>query len=529
MSMVPALVLAFLLAGPEAATSPAAPTAAAFEAPADVTSPNKIDEVVFARLKQANVQPAALCSDGVFVRRVFLDVIGTLPTAQEATDFLADKNPDKRRLLIDRVLDRPEYADYWALKWCDVLRVKGEFPINLWPNAAQAYHRWIRTCMAENRPYDAFVRDLLTSSGSNFRKPAVNFYRALQEKDPQGLAKIVALTLLCQRAEKWPKEKLAGLSGFFAQVGYKSTREWKEEIVFWDLDKAAKLAAEPKPPVALYPDGSQATLTMDKDPRQVFADWLIRPENSQFNAAVANRVWTWLVGRGVVHEVDDLRADNPPVNPELLALLEKELVAARYDLKQLMRLILNSRTYQLSSIPRTRTPEASALFAHYPVRRLEAEVLIDALCIITGTGERYSSETPEPFTFIPEKNRTIQLADGSVTSPFLEMFGRPPRDTGMDAERNPKPTPSQRLHMLNSSHVLNKIDRGPRLQALLLADEPPEAIARKLYLTILSRLPSDDELKRVMTYNQSKVVKGREGLLDLAWALFNTEEFLYRH
>ena len=189
----------------------------------DQTARNAIDELVFAKLEQCNVQPAAVCSDAVFVRRAYLDVIGTLPTGTRRREFLLDRSPNKRRALIDRLLEREEFADYWAMKWSDLLRVKAEFPINLWPNAAQAYHRWIRTCLKENMPYDQFVREMLTASGSNFRVPPVNFYRAMQNREPQGIAQAVALTFMGTRAEKWPKDRLAGMAAFFSQVGYKST------------------------------------------------------------------------------------------------------------------------------------------------------------------------------------------------------------------------------------------------------------------------------------------------------------------
>jgi hypothetical protein len=507
--LMPALLLA-------AAFTPA------FEKRADLTPRSEIDKLVFARLKQMDIEPANLCSDGVFVRRAFLDVIGTLPTAQEASQFLADPDPDKRRALIDRLLEREEFADYWAMKWSDLLRVKAEFPINLWPNAAQAYHRWIRTSLRDNKPYDRFVREMLTESGSNFRVPPVNFYRAMQSKNPPAIARAVALTFMGTRAENWPQEQLAGMAAFFSRIGYKETGEWKEEIVFFDTEKAPAGAA-------VFPDGARAALAPDRDPREVFADWLLAPANPWFARNIANRVWSWLLGRGIVHEPDDIRPDNPPRNPELLALLERELVSARYGLKHLFRLILNSNTYQLASIPRSSRPEAESYFAYYPLRRLEAEVLADALCQVTGTVESYSSAIPEPFTFIPEGQRSISLPDGSITSPFLELFGRPPRDTGLESERNNRPTPAQRLHLLNSTHIQRKIEQSPKFQYLIKNAKTPQAMAGGIYLMVLSRYPTEEELRTVGAYSQSGAAKGREALLDLAWALMNSAEFLYRH
>ncbi len=261
----------------------------------------------------------------------------------------------------------------------------------------------------------------------------------------------------------------------------------------------------------------------------IFADWLISPKNPWFARNIVNRIWSWLLGRGVIHEPDDIRPDNPARNPELLAFLERELVASHYNLKHVYRLILNSNTYQLSSLPKTNNPEGGAYFSHYPLRRLEAEVLIDALNQITGTTEKYSSSIPEPFSFIPEQQRAIALADGSTTSSFLEMFGRPARDTGLESERNNRPTADQRLHLLNSSHVQRKIEQGPQIISLLQSGDKPREIINGLYLMILSRFPTDEELKVIAAYAQSGIVKRREATVDLIWALINSPEFLFRH
>ena len=474
----------------------------------------RIDELVFAHWKQLGIPPANLSSDAVFLRRAYLDVIGTLPTAQEAADFLASQDPNKRTALIDRLLAREEFADYWALKWSDLLRVKAEFPINLWPNAAQAYYHWIRAAVRENRPYDRFARELLTASGSNFRDPPANFYRAMQNHTPEGIAQTVALTFMGARAEKWPAAQLAEMSAFFSRVGFKETGEWKEQIVYFDPSAKGAL------PVVRYPDSIPARVAGGEDPREAFAAWLTGPANPWFARAIANRVWYWLMGRGIVNEPDDLRADNPPENPELLAWLEREVRDSHYDLKHLFRLILTSSVYQLSAIPQAGCDAAAQHFAAYPLRRLDAEVLIDALDQITGTGETYSSSIPEPYTFMPDDQRSIGLPDGSISSSFLELFGRPARDTGTEAERNNRISDAQKLHLLNSSHVQRKIQQGPKLQAMLRDVKPRRELVNQLYLTILSRYPTDDEWKVASEHPQPA---------DLAWALINSTEFLYRH
>ncbi len=482
----------------------------------------EIDRRVLANLERLKLQPASLCSDAVFVRRAYLDVIGTLPTIKEASDFLLSHEPNKRTVLIDRLLERAEFADYWAMKWSDLLRVKAEFPINLWPNAAQAYHRWIRTAIRENKPYDQFVRELLTASGSNFREPPVNFYRALQNKSPTGIAQTVALTFMGARADLWPTNQLAGMAACFAQIGYKPTAEWKEEIVFFDPTRTNAGSA-------VLPDGTKIQLSAGKDPREIFADWLIDPKNPWFTRNIANRVWFWLVGRGIVHEPDDLRPDNPPSNIELLTCLEAELVSSDYDLKHLFRLILNSKTYQLSSIPCTEDPQGPANFAAYPLRRLDAEVLIDAICQITGSTEKYTSAIPEPFTFIPEDQRSIALPDGSISSSFLEMFGRPARDTGLEFERNNRPTAGQRLHLLNSSHIQRKIERSRVVQNLAQSRTGSRELINGLYLTTVSRFPTEEEWRIVGAHFESANANRREAAVDLVWALVNSPEFLYRH
>jgi hypothetical protein len=524
------LVSAVLLLATVVGAQPRKGAGSVFDSGVNATPSGRIDEAVFGQLKKLRITPARLCTDEVFLRRVYLDVIGTLPTLAEAKQFLSSKSMNKRRALIDRLLERDEFADYWAMKWSDLLRVKAEFPINLWPNAAKAYHRWIRTCIRDNMPYDRFARELITASGSNFRVAPVNFYRALQSKEPLDLGGAVVLTFMGCRADKWPKDRKEGLATLFSQVGFKGTAEWKEEIVFFDSVKAAKDAKAGTWKTAVLPDGMKMKLSPTKDPRVVFADWLITPENRWFTRNIVNRMWYWMLGRGIIHEPDDIHPDNPPVNSSLLAVLETEFIKSGYDMKHLFRLILTSQTYQLSSVPRVKHVKGEANFANYGIRRLGAEVLIDALCQITGTTEKYESRIPEPFTFIPEDERSIALPDGSITSPFLEMFGRPPRDTGLESERNNNPSAAQRLHLLNSSHIRNKIEKSKNLRSLYYgAQRNPRGAIESLYLTVLSRYPTAAELKIVTAYAQANKGKGGAALIDLTWALLNSTEFLYRH
>jgi len=484
---------------------------------------NDIDRYVLNSLHAKNIEPAPPCSDEVFVRRVYLDIIGTIPEPSDVIAFLNDTSPDRRTVLIDTLLERDEFADYWSLKWCDLLRVKAEFPINLWPNAVQAYHRWIRDSIRKNMPYDRFARELLTSSGSNFRVPPVNFYRAIQGRDPLSVASAVALTFMGTRLDTWPESMSGQMSVFFSRVAYKKTAEWKEEIVY--LNPSPENALD-----AVLPDGKRVKIPSDTDPRLVFADWLIRDDNPWFARNIVNRIWSWLLGSGIIHEPDDIRNDNPPANGELLAYLEKELVNSRYDMKHIYRLILNSRTYQQSSIPGSDSPDAEALFAYYPVRRLDAEVLMDALCKVGGTGEEYVSQVPEPYTFIPRYQKTVMLADGSITSTFLEMFGRPARDTGMESERNNKITDAQEMYLLNSNDIQLRIQSSPalrRIMAVAMGDE--RELIQRIFLFLLSRYPVQEEIESAEKYFQTEGLLQKQGVEDLAWALINSKEFLYRH
>lgn len=477
-----------------------------------------IDKLVFNKLSEQKITPSKLCSDGVFLRRTYIAVLGTIPTATEARRFLEDPDPHKRARLIDELLERPEFADYAAMKWCDVLRVKAEFPINLWPNAAQAYHTWIRAAMEEKLPFDKFAVQLLTSSGSNFRNPPVNFYRAVQDKEPKGLAQAVVLTFLSQRADTWPAEKLEGMAKFFSRVGYKPTGEWKEEIVFFNRHRN-RAAPEQSLLTATFPDGRTVDIPPEQDPREVFAAWLTDRRNRELPRSIAGRIWYWLYGRGIVEEPDDMRPDNPPVLPELLELLADELIASDYDSRHLHRLILNSQTFQLSCIPECEHSDAGRYFAYFPIRRLDAEVLIDVICQITGTTEVYSSIIPEPFTFLPDDQRAVALPDGSITSSFLEMFGRPTRDTGLASERSHQLSAAQSLHLLNSNHIRQKIHQSERVKDLLISPGGAEEV----FLDILSRRPTEQE------YSVSLNMSAYGPTRDLVWALINSDEFLFQH
>ncbi len=497
----------------------------------------RIDKIVFREFKKTGHTPR-YCTDHVFLRRACLDITGTVPTAEEARRFIADKSFNKRIKLIDRLLQSDGYADYFAMRWSDILRVKAEFPVNLWPNAAQAYHYWIRTSLRDNKRYDRFVREMLVSNGSNFRVGPVNFYRAMQSHTPDGIASAVALTFMGCRTSYWDAEKLEGMAAFFDEVGYKPTREWKEEVVFWDPNKPfntltnapAQMEEYRRKREAVFPDGRKVTLPHDTDPRELFANWLISDKNPWFATIYVNRAWSWLMGRGIIDEVDDIRSDNKPSNMTLLKYLRQEFISSGYDMKKILRLILTSRCYHLTSIyDGDEEMRMATLFAFYPLRRLDAEVLIDAINKVTGSTELYTSAIPEPFTFVPANKPAVALPDGSITSSFLEMFGKPARATGMDNERVNKISDTQKRHLLNSSHIRNKIERGENLSRIINGKLKRQLMIEELYLTILARYPTTEECAWINSYIAESKLSDRNAGIDVAWALVNSDEFVYKH
>lgn len=507
-------------------------TAVAAQAPAQLVNPfesgkpfrvvNPIDQYVLDDLKAHGLKPMPQCSDAVFLRRVYLDTTGEIPNVGQARAFLDSKDPNKRAALIQQLLSSPDFATYWTLKWGDLLRIKAEFPINLWPNAAQAYSHYVLVSMRDNKPVDQFSTELLTASGSNFRDPPVNFFRAMQGRDKKNVAASVALVFLGERADKMSPQRLDELAAFFSRVKYKTSNEWKEEIVYTDP------AAEGALPV-VYPDGTKAVIAEGQDPRAAFAAWLVKPENPYFARTQVNRMWYWLFGIPLYDSVDNLTPDSKAVNPALAAYLSKYFAEHGYDTRALLTQILNSATYQQSSMLNADNPDQLKRFGAYPIRQLEAEPLIDAICKVTGTTEIYVSTTPEPYTTLPTCEEAVAIPDGSITTAFLDLFGRSPRDTGLADERDPNPSAAQRVHMLNASHIRNKINQGdfPRIP-----NKPGElrGFVDAIYLRTLSRYPTPQEIA-ILAESPGADSKQRFKYkpADIYWALINSDEFINRH
>ncbi len=468
-----------------------------------------IDRTLAAGWEKHSLPVPKEASDCVMVRRLYLDLAGRLPKPEEARAYVRSGDPQKYPKLVDRLLCGDDFADYWTMHWCDALRVKSEFPINLWPNAVYGYQRCIRHFLRKNRPYDDFVRSLLTAKGSNFRVAEANFYRAVANRTPEGIAGAVALTFLGSRLEKWSEPERKAFVALFEPVRFKITREWKEEVVYWTAPGAEEKAAS-------------AVLA---DPR--------------FAPALVNRVWAWLFGSGIVEPADDIRPDNPAVNPELLAELARDFVASKYNLRQLVRTICLSAAYRSAG---TGCAAAEKCFAAYPVRRLDAELIDDAIRDITGTGSQFQSVIPEPFTFLPGEMRAINIADGSISSSFLILFGRPARDSGTFAERNNAITGKQRLQLFNSGDIYSRLGTIFRGKGMGKGKGnyapgrenwnrlPVSARVALLYWLFFSRPPMPQELSLIgAELDQIPVRQRYRFMQDLAWILLNTKEFLHRH
>ena len=500
---------------------------------------NPIDPLVYAKLAAMGIPPSELSTDPEFLRRVYLDTIGILPTPAEARAFLAGRDPQKRARLIDQLLARGEFNDFWSLKWGDLLRIKSEYPVRVWPKAVAVYYQWLHQSLAENKPYDQFARELITATGSNFRVGPANFVRAVSNKDPRTVAESAALVFMgarlgCARChshpyESWTPEDSLAMGAWFGRVGYKSTLEWKEEIVYLDFkaslrDPRTRQAVPPR-----VPSGEPVKIGPEEDPRSRFADWLTAPGNPWFAANAVNRIWFWLLGTGIVSEPDDMRPTNPPTNPQLLAYLEKELVDSHYDLRHIYRLVLNSRTYQLSSRPNQWNAADTAHFSRYSARRLSAEQMLDAVSQFTETNEAFRSIIPEPFSNWPSDTRATQISDGNTECAFLDMFGRPPRDTPYEEERDNALTLRQTLYFLNSEQLEGKLSSSPRLKRLLASKQSDAEIVDEIYLAALSRFPSEEDRKRVLEYLAARKAARAQAVQDVAWAVLNSREFLFNH
>lgn len=506
-----------------------------------------VDKFTAKKWKELGLVPSDLCTDEQFIRRVFLDVTGTLPTPKQVTDFVADKDAAKRDKLIDQLVDSPEYAYYFANKWADVLRVKRRGDKER-AAGTFAFHEWIREQVASDTPYDDFVRSILTASGDERKNPATVWYKELEK--PESFVDDVSQVFLAQRLtcaqchhhpyEKWSQDDYWSMAAFFSRVGRKQVvqpspdanqQNNRLQVIFSKPtgtvnNKRTGNKADMKPL-----DGPMVEATPDEDPRAKLADWMTNPKNPFFARAVANRYWAHFFGRGIVDPLDDMRVTNPPSNPELLDALAANLVENKYSLKALVKTICKSRTYQLSSAPNEFNKHDKQAYARYYPKRMGAEVLLDAVCQVT--------DSPTAFSGLPKDknapNRAIMLPDESFASYFLDVFGRPQRISACECERVNEANLAQALHLLNSDEVQGKITRaGGRAEALSNAKDTrtDEEKVTDLFLWAFARKPSKDDLAAALDHIKKMETKyaaaGKKTAYEnILWALLNTKEFVF--
>jgi hypothetical protein len=493
---------------------------------------NYIDHHVFAKLRLLRLEPSPLCSDSEFLRRVFLDVIGKLPTPDEVRRFLADRDPYKRQGVIDELLERPEFADWWALKWADRLGCNQRFVGII---GAHLYHEWIRQAMLANMPDDELARAIITGRGGNYSHPPAGFYRRL--RDPQARAEEVAQLFLgvrigCARChnhpgERWTQGDYYGLAAFFARVRYRDGPFFvqmydKEETVYEARQGEVVHPRTGKTMLPRFLGGAAATLGPAADRREALARWLTLPDNLFFARNAAHRIWYHLFGQGIVEPVDDFRGTNPPCNEELLEALATDYARHNFDRKYLIRTIVSSRTYQLSSAPTESNAEDTRYFSHARARLLQAEQLLDAIASATGAAVK--------FPAIPLGMSAAALPDGEYKHPFLEAFGRPARAMVCECERDTDTNLGQALHLVGGRTVHGLLrdpnGRAARLSTASLADEQ---VIDEFFLASLSRPPTAEERGLLLDKLRKPGADRRRVGEDILWALVNHKEFLFQH
>ncbi|HYI95723.1 MAG TPA: DUF1549 domain-containing protein [Bryobacteraceae bacterium] len=498
---------------------------------------NYIDNFVLAKLKSLNVQPSGDVSDSTFIRRAFLDAAGILPTAEEVEQFLADKSPDKRAKLIDQLLQREEYVDYWAYKLSDLLLVSSK---KLRPTATRDFYNWIRDSVEENKPWDQFANDIFISAGSTRQNGALNYY--VLHKDPIELTENVTQAFLGQRLtcarchnhplEKWTQKQYYQMANLFSRVGVKNGDDPADSIVF------AKTSGDINHPRLLRPmqptplDGDSMSLDVQSDRRAHFAKWLTSPNNEMFARNIVNRVWGNIMGKGLSDPIDDVRATNPASNEELFAAATKDFVDNKFDVKRLIRVIMNSAAYQRSADANTTNSDDNRYYSKYVIRRLPAEVLLDATSQVLGV--------PTAFSGFPAGTRALQLPDSQVASQFLTVFGRPQRAICDASERSSDPSIGQALHIINGETLNKKLSNPEGYIALLLRLGLSDSrIIEHLTLSAFSRYPTDAEKQQLgQALADARTIKGtqdqqrdarRQALEDMAWAMLTSKEFMFNH
>ncbi len=486
--------------------------------------------------------PSPLCDDSAFLRRATLDIGGRLPTLEETKAFLASKEPDKRDRAVEALLNSPDYADYFANKWTSLLKNTRSEASDITANFA--FHAWIRDSLLANTPYDQIVREILASTGTIVSNPPVAWYKRVKEPTTQleDVAQLfMGVRMQCAQChhhpfERWSQAEYYQLAAFFSQIGRKPTAVAGEDLIFHKRGVAQ--TEHRKTRVMLKPAGlgdPPLDIPPDEDPRLALVDWMSKKTNPFFAKSLVNRYWKHFFRRGLVEPEDDLRDSNPPTNPELLDALAKHFTDSNYDLKSLVRVIVQSHAYQLSAMPNEHNAVDRQAFSHYYPRRMTAEVLLDSIDMVTGAKSDYAD--------LPPGTRAVSLPDNSYNraSPFLKVFGRPEGASVCECERVQSASLAQSLHLMNAPDVKAKLSAtNGRAEQLSKAELPEPKRIRELYLAAFSREPTAEEVRIAETHllkprtdAQGKPLDSqrakRSGYEDLLWALLNTKEFLYNH
>jgi hypothetical protein len=500
-----------------------------------------VDEFTAKKWRELGLVPSDVCTDEQFLRRASLDLTGTLPTPDAIKAFVADKDPAKRDALVDRLIDSPEYAYYFAAKWADVLRVKRKQQ----PGRAFgtfAFHTWIREAMAGDKPYDEFAREVLGAVGDETKCPPAVWYKEIKtpEQFVDDAAQVfLGLRMACANChhhpyEKWGQDDYWGLAAFFGRVGRKDVpvpgqvqqqnNRDRREVIFVKASGSVTNKRTGKPAELKPLDAPPVTADAGTDPRQLLADWLGRPDNPYFAKAVSNRYWAHFFGRGIVDPLDDMRVTNPPSNPELLDALAKELTTHKYSLKHLVRVICKSRTYQLRSTPNEFNKHDKQAYARYYPKRLSAEVLLDAVGQVTDSPTRFGGLPADAHA----PQRAIMLPDESFGSYFLDVFGRPQRISACECERVSEANLAQALHLLNSDEVQGKLSRGGGRADKLAQDKRPDAEKiEELFLWAFGRKPTPADLNAALAHVNKHTADKKVAYENILWALINTKEFVF--
>ncbi len=493
----------------------------------EVPRDNVVDAAVFSKLNRIRIRPSDRCTDREFIRRAYLDVIGVLPTPEDVQRFLAAPDTSRRERVIDELLSRTEFYDFWALKFADILRSNGRL---IQPKGAYVFHRWIRSCLERDVPLDQFVRELLTAEGSTFKNPAANYYRI--SRDPESAVETTAQLFLgvriqCAKChnhpfERWTQDDYYGFAAFFSQVGHKKGNLPDEEIVYASGSGEVR---QPRTGRTMTPKALGGPTFGDskekRDRRDRLASWLAGADNPFFARSLVNRIWFHLMGRGIVEPVDDFRDSNPASNDELLEGLTAEFVKGGYRLKPLIRTIVRSRTYQLSAATNSLNVDDTLYFSHCQTKLLPAEVLLDAISTVTGTSTKFDG--------LPSGARATQIPDGKMDNPFLKTFGRPARELACECERESESNLSQALQLIGGATVNGKLrDDNGRMARLAKSGKSPEEVIRELYLVALCREPIPSEREAAVKHLTAAKDR-RQAVEDLGWVLINSKEFLFRH